>query len=473
MAKVEKIDKWLDSSEKESPKPVAKDYSIPRSKKIGKTATKQNKKSTFVTSNELINKIQTLLKESPDTPEFFGKRKLTLKAPKRKLFRRKNYPDLTSLRVDLNKLSVNGKVDIHNRQKVRNDLKNYPDVPDLHVINAIYTYQDIPKQNEKMIMSTLSQNKLNEHQLSQLKRAINQIVLAFHNGGLNVFNVNWFIKIYLEHLNAYKGRLTYEYNGIQNRRDKVLMELAQRVKDKQSEIINLMSIKDKLGGITRLTRRLNGTSYLSDSFSPLEIRKAAIAVQNGDPTKTIVKDRTAAKTIFVLMTLLFLLAKIPILKDLVEDILKTIPDDDRGLLLRKRMVLTIILMAEFERLLSSSNKDLVRENGDKLYAYCLNTINDYTRGKYLKEQYEIDPYLKATWLIIASNGFHSKQKYKEMLAQGYTFMQTISGEQNHLKEPHRETIIEIASRYIYQLDSIMDLHGWLSEKDGESWRKRD
>ncbi len=473
MAKVEKIDKWLDSAEKEILAKSKKDGATPLAGSKSKSK-RQTKFKTFASAGELVQKIQMLLKESPDSPIFFGKRKLKVKTKekKKRLFRKKKYPNLTTLRVDLNKLSDKGKPDILNRQKVRNDLKNFPEVPDLHVINAIYTYQDIPRQDKTTVFSQLSQNKLNEAQLQQLRRAIDEIVMAFHNGGLNVFNVNWFIKIYVDYLNVYKGRLTYEYKAIEGRNDKQLVELAKKIKSKQAEIIVLLSVKEKLGGISRLSRRLNGTTYLSDSFSILEIKKAAYAIQGGEHTKTINQDRTAAKTMFVLTTILFLLARIPILKDLVESILTEIPDEDRSTQLRKRMVLTIVLMTEFEKSLAGNDKEKARDAGDMAYTYCLATINNFTKGNVIKEQYEVDPYLKAIWLVKSVDGLYNQQKYKEMIAQAYKMVDTLSGEQNYLKEPLRETIVDIANRYLYQLDSIMDHHGWLGETESDSWRSR-
>lgn len=472
MARVEKIDKWLDSAEKEiAAKSKKPDKSIPG----GRSESRSKPKGRgFIPANELVHKVQMLLKDSPDSPEFFGKKKMIMKSEekKRKLFRRNKYPDLTSLRVDLNKLSEKGKPDVHNRQKVRNDLKNYPEVPDLHVINAIYTYQDIPKQDKKEIVSQMALAKMNEVQLNQLNRAIKEIVMAFHNGGLNVFNINWFMKIYLEYLNAFKNRLIFEYSAISGRADKQLTELAKKIKSKQSEIASLMSIKDKLGGISRLSRKLNGTTYLSDSFSIIEIKKAAVAVQNGEPTKKVSEDRTAAKSLFVLITVLFLLARVPILKDLVESILVEIPDEDRGILLRKRMVHTLMLMTDFEKAVAGDVKQEAREAGDKLYAYCLATINQYVKGNVMREQYEVDPYLKAIWMVKSSDGLFSQQKYKEMLSQAYKMIETISGEQNALRDSHRETIVDIGSKYLYQLDAIMDSHGWLGSDQAASWQNR-
>ena len=413
-----------------------------------------------------------LLKESPDSPLFLGKTKIKIKAPKRRLFRKKEYADITSLRIDLNKLSESGKTEIHNRQKVRADLKNYPDVADLNIISAIYTFQDIPRKGEKSDLTAMAENKLNENQLFQLKKAIFEIVKAFHNGGLNIFNINWFMKIYLEYLNSYKGRLTYEYRSIAHKKDKQVSQLAQKLRNKQSDIISLMSIQDQLGGIARLSRRLNGTTYLSECFSAIEIKKATTAVQNGDPAKVITQDRTAAKIIFVLFTLLFLMAKVPILKDLTEEVLKTIPDDEKGILLRKRMVLTLVLMSEFEVALASGDKPRAREATDKVYAYCLNTINDYTKDIPLKEQYEIDPYLKAIWLVKSADGLFSRDKYKEMLGQAYRFLKIITGERNLLREPHREAVIALSNRSLYQLDNIMDHHGWIGEAESSSWQNR-
>ena len=212
---------------------------------------------------------------------------------------------------------------------------------------------------------------------------------------------------------------------------------------------------------------------MSMSRSHSEIKKAAYAVQNGEPTKTTFDDRTAAKTMFVLITVLFLLARIPILKDLIESILKEIPDEDRGIQLRKRMVHTLMLMTAFETAIAGIDKQRARDAGDALYGYCLATINQFTKGNVLKEQYEVDPYLKAIWVVKSADGLYAPQKYKEMISQGYEMINVISGEKNFLKEPLRETIVDIGNKYLYQLDSIMDTHGWLGKNESESWRNRE
>ncbi|MCP4754715.1 MAG: hypothetical protein GY866_27865 [Proteobacteria bacterium] len=477
MAKVEKIDKWLESTEneddllKKSKKKKKNQFGVDLSKTEG-----MEKKSTRPSRSDsnIGFRIQDLLKESPDSPIFLGKKKLTIQEPKKRgFFKRSKYPDLTKLRVDLNTLTDKGKVDLHSRQKVRMDLKKFPDVPDLHVINAVYTYQDIPRQTGKEQVSQLAQNKLNENQLVQLKKAIHEIVLAFHHGGLSVFNANWFMKIYIEYLNVYKGRLTYEYKNVANRGGSESSQLASKIRTKQTEIIELMSIKEKIGGMARLGRRLNGTTYLSDAFTQFEIKRAAQAMKNGELTKTIGEGRTAAKTLIVLMTMLFMLAKVPILKNLVEEILAIFPDDDRGIILRKRMVATIMKCAEFELALVGGDKSKTRQAANVLYTYCLKTIEEHIQGTMIKEQYEIDPFLKAVWLVKSADGLFSKSNYKVMVDKAYNLLEKVTGDSNHLREKSREMVVDLATKYSYQLDSIMDRHGWIGKSESMAWQNRE
>lgn len=471
MAKIEKINKLLDSAEKKTAVKAKAKKAAPAAADNKKV---EKKKVLDIRSIDATNRIQLLLKEAPDSPIFFGKHKLRIKKPKKRgLFKKNEYSNLTKLRVDLNILAENGKVDIHSRQKVRADLRTYPNVPDLHVINAIYTYQDIPRSDERNKMSEVSQNKLNENQLTQLKKAIHEIAIAFHNGGVNVFNVNWFMKIYIEYLSVFKVRLTHEYRSISDRNDREARSLSKKIRSKQAEISHLLTVKNRYGGIARLSRALNGTSYLSDSFSSLEIKKATLAIKNGEPTKVIESGRRAANTISVIMTLLFLLAKVPILNNLVEDILAMIPEEERSTILRKRMVLTIMNSTAFELQVVSNNKEGMREEATKLYAACLRIINNYIRTVSLQEHYDIDPYLKAIWLIKSTDGLFSRDQYKEMLKQGYNFVNTISGESNQLKEKPRELVINLANKYLYQLDNIMDSHGWLGEAESLSWQSRE
>jgi len=471
MASVEKIDKLLDVDEKKSKKSVEKKKkggypSLAETRK--KPKTKRSGKPVNIT-----NRIQMLLKEAPDSPIFLGTAKLTVAETKKKRFFRKiKYPNLTKLRVDLNKLSADGKTEIHSRQKVREDLVTYPNVPDLHVISAIYTYQDIPRVKDKEQISQFAQDKLNENQLAQLKKAIHEIATAFHNGGLNIFNVNWFMKIYLDYLNIYKDRLTYEYRNISRRRDSEGNQLIKKLRSTQSEIKYMQLIKQKTGAVTRLSRRLNGTTYLSDSFSPMEIKRASVAVKNGEPAKVIEQDRKASNIIFVLMTMLFLLAKVPILKNLVMSVLGLIPEDEQGLKLRKQMVITIMKLTEFELKLVSGDLSKAREAANDLYAHCKGVIKKQVGEKIIKDQYEIDPYLKVVWLIKSADGLYNRVQYKGMLREAYGYIKIITGETNQLKESTRQIVVDLANRYLYQLDTIMDSHGWLGEAEILSWQAR-
>jgi hypothetical protein len=474
MAKIEKIDKWLEAEDSRTPTTGKKKNlpSLADEASVRQQPRKSERKSASKGLNQ-VTKIQLLLKEAPDNPLFLGKKKLSIEEPKRGFFQRRKYPDLHRLRVDLNTLTNDGKVAVHSRQKVRADLKKYPEVSDLHVINAVYTYQDIPRPDKKQQVSEMAMNQLNEHQLQQLKTAIHEIALAFLHGGLSVFNVNWFMKIYIDYLNVFKGRLTYEYRNISHRNNQESVMLAKKLKQKQLEVIEMLQIKERFGGIKRLGRILNGTTYLSDSFSPQEIRKAVQALKAGDDNRVIVEERRANKIFFVLMTMLFLLAKVPIMRHLVEDVLATIPDDDAEFTLRKRMVVTIIMTTDFEIAMCGGDSSRLRQAANSLYGYCLETINRYLRNNLLREQYEIDPFLKGIRLVKNADGLFGRNEYREMLHQAYGFLKTIKGEANQLKDKNREIVIELASKYTYQLDVIMDRYGWIGEHESQSWQNRD
>ncbi|MBT3226230.1 MAG: hypothetical protein HN580_17985 [Deltaproteobacteria bacterium] len=475
MAKLEKIDKWMDSGEEpKSKKNKAKEKKgASLASEINLKARKKITKSPRASSVSQIARIQQLLKESPDSPEFLGKIKISVPESKKGFFKKKKYQDLAKLRNDLNMLTKDGKVDLHSRQKVRTDLKKYPDVPDLHVINAVYTYQDTPRIDDAQAISQQAQDKLNEHQLSQLKRAIHEVVLAFHQGGLSIFNINWFMKIYIDYLNVYKTRLTHMYRGIAKNKDPESITIAKKLRNKQAEIIELQQVKARFGGLSKLGIKLNATTYLSDHFTPMEIKRAAAAFKAGDLSKVIVEERRAGKIIFVYLTVLTLLAKIPILKHLVEHELSTIPEDDRGIALRKRMVTTLMLVSEFELAMNSGDKTSARNAANGMYRYCLETIKNRLQGQVMRELYEVDSLLKAVWIVKAADGLFEKSAYKKLLQQAYGHLKVISSEQNALKDKKREMVVELAGKYTYQLDTIMDQNGWIGEVESQSWSNRD
>ncbi|MFH2130221.1 MAG: hypothetical protein ABIK68_07590 [bacterium] len=471
MAKIEKIEKWMDADEKPASKrKKKKDESL--AGELNLKARKKTATAPRVKHVDPIANIQQLLKEAPDSPDFLGRRKLAAPEAKKGLFKKKSYQDLAKLRSDLNVLSKDGKVDVHSRQKVRADLKKYPEIPDLHVINAVYTYQDIPRIDDKQVISQQAQDRLNENQLAQLKKAIHEIVVAFYHGGLSIFNVNWFIKIYIDYLNVYKNRLSYEYIGISQKKDRESVTLAKKLRNKLSEIIELLDVKSRFGALSKLGVKLNGTTYLSDTFTPMELKKAAAAFKAGELSKVIVEERRAGKIIFVYMTLLTLLAKVPILKYLVEDALNTIPDDDRGIALRKRMVLTLMKVSDFDLAMSGGDSVRARDAGNALYRFCLETIKTRLLNQVMRELYEVDPFLKAIWIVKSADGLFDRNGYKELLHQAYGHLKVISGELNQLQEKKREMVIDLASKYTYQLDTIMDHYGWIGESESQSWQNR-
>ncbi len=435
-------------------------------------AKKKTEKAPRYKSGGAIAKIQQLLKEAPNTPDFLGKYKPMKIDSKKGFFKRKIYQDLAKLRSDLNNLTVDGKIDTHSRQKVRSDLKKYPEVPDLHVINAVYTYQDTPRIDDKQAISRQAQDKLNEHQLEQLKKAIHEIVLAFHHGGLSIFNINWFMKIYVDYLNVYKGRLSHEYQGILKNTDSESVTIKKKLSAKQTEIIELLDVKVRFGGLSKLSAKLNGTTYLSDAFTPLELRKAATAFKSGELSKVIVEERRAGKIMFVYLTILTLLAKIPILKHLVEDALNQIPDEDRGISLRKRMVMTQMKVSEFEIAMASGIKDDARNAANSMYKFCMETINTRLVGQILREAYEVDAYLKTIWIVKSADGLFEKKAYKELLKEAYKHLKVLVGEANQLQEQKREIVVDLANKYTYQLDSIMDHYGWIGETESQAWQNR-
>ena len=470
MASIEKIDKLLDVNEKKAKKSVKKkDIGYPSL--VDDTKTLKSKKGNK--RLDVTNRIQMLLKEAPNSPLFLGRRKPKgADSKKKRFFKKGKYPNLTRLRIDLNKLSAAGKAEIHSRQKVREDLLTYPDVPDLHVISAVYTYQDIPRVEDKDQISKFALDKINENQLEQLKKAIHDIAVAFHGGGLSIFNVNWFMKIYLDFLNVYKDRLTYEYRNISHRQDAEGNSLIKKLRATQAEIKQMQLIKQKTGAVTRLSRRLNGTTYLTENFSPMEIKRASVAIKNGEPMKIIDQERKASNVIYVLMTMLFLLSKVPILKNLVLEVLALIPEDERSLQLRKQMVLTIMKISDFELKQSSGDLAQMRQAASDVYSHCKNVINKYVKDKIIREQYEVDPYLKAIWLVKSTDGLYNRNNYKDMLQEAYGFLKVVTGETNQLKESTRQIVVDLANRYLYQLDTIMDAHGWLGEAEILSWQAR-
>lgn len=387
------------------------------------------------------------MKRIPDTPEFLGSDVKYPEKSGRSLLGPKKMPNITELREEVNRFAEQKEIN-NPRKKIKRLIKKYPYFADLRALNGIQIFNDT------------AQSGLNERKLIILESALVEIASALHNEGISIYNATWFIKIYLKYLEHLKERISREQSSITGHFNWHIRKLSDGLQQKLLLIASLLSVKDKLGGLVMLNTKLKGSVYVSGCISKDEIRQACVAIQH-DETKTVGVGKTANYVILVMITLGLLFARIPVLKNLVKDILATIPDVSKDLLLQKSMIRTMIGVTDFQLSLARGNPDESREVSETLFKRCSLLISQQLEYGALTKPHEVDPFLKGAWVAKESAGLFNKPEYKRMLEKAVKFLKRIMENADRIKGSY-----DLARQLQIEIQMIMAEYGWEDDKYG-------
>ncbi|MBU2510931.1 hypothetical protein KJ966_06320 [bacterium] len=393
-------------------------------------------------SEDIVKNVSGLLLKFPDSPEFLGKK---LKYPKKKKKRPiffKRPPNLVELRDEVNRFSESKEV-LDPRSKIIKLLKKHPYYPDLRAINGIQVFNDA-------LQSGLDQKKL-----GVLENSFVEIGSAVNNGGLSIFNVSWFIKIYLRYLELLRDRYNSEYNSIKESEYTEVKKAAESLNRAILQTTSMMSIRDKLGGLAMLNAKLKGSVYISSIIDEEEIKAACKASLQHDMSRSVGNGKTANYVILVVLTLGLLIARIPVLKQLVSDLLKSIPDITKDLILQKNMISTMTIVTDFQLSIASGDKEKSRLVADRLFNRCKNVISQHLEYSILTKPQEVDPFLKAAWIAKESNGLMREAEYRIRLEESLKYLKIITGNQGKVKGA-----FELARQLQSDISFIMAEYGW-------------
>ena len=112
-------------------------------------------------------------------------------------------------------------------------------------------------------------------------------------------------------------------------------------------------------------------------------------------TKVITSGKPANSIVFVTFVVNSLFARVPILRELVNKNMKSIPDVNRDLILQKQMILSNGRVNDFQLAMAVGNKQLAKELADQLYKQSVRNVNFYLENAMLAQQYEVDPFFKS------------------------------------------------------------------------------
>lgn len=395
---------------------------IARSQKgLQDTMTKLETGADNFTDEKIISKeIIHLLDLFPEGPKFLGK---SIKYPKpRKHFFLfpKHLPDLSELREAVSKPIE--KMDITTtRLKIKKLHKRYMYFADVHALNAIQVFNDT------------IQSGVDEKKIDVLKSSLVEISKAICNGGMSIFNITWFVKIYLKYLEVLNERCVHEYQATRKHYQKSVRDLAYDLHKKQIQLLSLISVKEKLGGLTLLNQKLRGTKFFKEGSTKEEIRGACKAILHEDDNKIVSEGKNAKHIFWVLITEMLLFAKIPIFRRLILESLQVIPDLSRDMILHKAMIKTMCLLTDFRLAYAKGDTEASKKVSEEIFVNCVDLIDQYLEYTILTKPHELDPFLKAAWIVKESQGLYPEHEYKALIERSLVFLDIVIGKRGQVK----------------------------------------
>lgn len=397
------------------------------------------------TSQLAINEINELISYFPGSPDFISKK---IKYPgenKGGLFsKRKDIPDVSIIRRDINNFANKERVS-SSRIKLQKLLKKYPDYSELHALNAIQIFNDA------------MQSGLDQRKFDVIRGALQEIGRALYNDGMTIFNVNWFVKIYLNYLEILSMKVRKQIRQSSQHKSPRVQKVLDILRHQQLELMLMVKVKGSLTNLTALTTRLKGTEYITEHITDKEVLQASRAYQLGDENKKIGK-KTANHIIYVLMTMNLVFTKIPILSGLVLNTLKKVPDIARDLILQKHMILTAQRIHEYQLAMAKGARGEAQKIASHISGECKRVIKKHLEYAILTKYYEIDPFIKGAWIASESKDFYSKSSYQKNLESANELLKIVMGERSQYKGSY-ESVKQLQSDILYKMALPQDDSG--------------
>ena len=400
-------------------------------------------KSTDQFSNEIISikKLTELIAMYPEGPEFLGSNVMYPNATKWFQFFSKKMPDLSDIRSFVSNPNEISTKNI--RLKIKKVAKKYRYNPEIRALNAIQVFNDTS-------MSGLTRNKL-----SIIKGALIEITNALYNNGTSIFNVTWFIKIYLKYLDLLSEKYTNDFINASGRYSVRVENLASKLHKRHLQVLSLLIVRERLGGLAQLNQKMKRTRFVREGISPAQIAEACKAILQGNENKIISEGKSAKHTFGVAIIMYLLFAKIPIMKDLVLKHMRYIPDVSRHMILQKAVIINMIYLTEFRLAFAANNKILAKRKATSLFNRCIRTVDQYLESSMLSKSYEVDPYMKSAWIVKASRGLFPTIEYRAMVAKAIELLNIITEKRGRVKG-----VYEQANILNEELNKIKLHYGW-------------
>ncbi len=381
-----------------------------RSLKWGVNKNSNSKIQGFISKNK---DLESLL---PFSLQFLGKTVL-YKKPSERAKKKAAKIDIALFRLDVGRLAVKSGI-CQSREGILKTLKTYPFLGDLHALNAILTFVD-----------SVQLGKKEQGKLELVKDALVEMSIAIINGADCVFNVTWFIKIYLYYLVTLLNQYTRLEQSGQHIHSSQSSSAKSKLSKVRDQLLCLMALKEKASAHTKLQQSVKGTFYLIQKTSDKEFRDSFKALLDRNEKKPIGHGKRANYILYIHHITLYIMAHIPFMEMYVEQEMKRIPEVHRDLVLKKKMVLITSKKMNFSLNLARGDLKTCRDLSLELFDFCLSCIEEHLQNVVIVRDFEAHPFFCLAWVVVESNKILlERAQYQKMLVKATECISMIAGQ---------------------------------------------
>ncbi len=113
--------------------------------------------------------------------------------------------------------------------------------------------------------------------------------------------------------------------------------------------------------------------------------------------------------------------------------MKWVPDLSRDMILQKAMVNTMTFLTEFRLAFACGDQPLAKTKAKDLFSRCTDMIDQYLEYSILSKPYEIDPFMKAAWIVKESQSLFPDNEFKPMVSKASELLHIVMGKRGQAK----------------------------------------
>ncbi|MBU2646257.1 hypothetical protein KKI24_16240 [bacterium] len=413
------------------------------------------------TIHHMFGKSEDLLKLIPDSPAFLkGIQSGGFKQnPGLFGFIQKGAQKKLDIAVERSRSKLNEFLENQTKDP-RKDLKRYLDKyetsPDLQSLWAIYLFNISRDFSDSKNMTKTAIARMDEDRLKKLKKALQGLMSAIFSDCITIYYTTWFIQVYNEYLITLNRLLKYNYSIISQEVDKRFAELVRTVYQGQKRVASMILKKDELESFSSMTRAITGSSYALLNLAPSKIKETMATVEKPQERELDVKV-SANNTMTMLMSVLTLYARIPAFsqKNLVQNLLKQMPDLDEELEMRKQVILLTEYVATCKLAYAVDDLNMKRAAMKSVYKYAVGIADNLIKGS-IPSKWHANIILRIGWVAINSKDdiIFPKMEYQQVLKKAYQYLGWIvsnctiptqpKGNENRKEDKIRQSLINQA-----------------------------